>query len=246
MFDLKGRQALITGASGGLGSAIARVMHHQGAIIGISGTRVEALECLADELGRERVHILPGRLDTDEGPQQLFKEADEKMGGVDILVNNAGLTRDNLLMRMKDVDWDLVLKVNLTAVFKLSREALRGMMKRRWGRIINISSVVGSTGNPGQTNYAATKAALEGFGKSLALEVASRGITVNAVAPGFIDTVMTDVLPEEQKSKLIQGIPMGRIGKPVDIASAVSFLASEEAGYITGQSLHVNGGLCMV
>jgi 3-oxoacyl-[acyl-carrier protein] reductase len=246
MFRLTGRKALITGASGGIGAEIARVLHGQGATVGLSGTRKEALEALAAELGGERLVVLPAHLDTVDGPGLLMAEAERALDGIDILVNNAGLTRDGLILRMKDEDWDRVLQVNLTAVFKLCREGVRGMMKRRWGRIINISSVVGTTGNPGQTNYAATKAALGGFGKSLALEVASRGITVNAVAPGFIETKMTNVLSDDQKSKIITNVPMGRIGCPGDIAASVAFLASEEAAYITGQTLHVNGGMAMV
>ena len=245
MLDLTGRKALITGASGGIGSAIAEALHAQGAIVGISGTRLDALEKLAYRLG-DRVVILPGRLGTAEGPQQLIQEAELALEGIDILINNAGLTRDNLLMRLKDEDWESVLQVNLTAVFKLCREVLRGMMRRRWGRIISISSVVGKTGNAGQTNYAATKAGLEGFSKSLALEVASRGITVNLVAPGFIDTAMTHVLSDEQKNKLLEAIPLKRMGTPEDIAASVAFLASNEASYITGNNLHVNGGMVMV
>ncbi len=245
MLDLTGRKALITGASGGIGSAIAEALHAQGAIVGISGTRLDALEKLACRLG-DRVVILPGRLDTAEGPPQLIQEAELALEGIDILINNAGFTRDNLLMRLKDEDWESVLQVNLTAVFKLCREVLRGMMRRRWGRIISISSVVGKTGNAGQTNYAATKAGLEGFSKSLALEVASRGITVNLVAPGFIDTAMTHVLSDEQKNKLLEAIPLKRMGTPEDIAASVAFLASNEASYITGNTLHVNGGMVMV
>jgi 3-oxoacyl-[acyl-carrier protein] reductase len=190
--------------------------------------------------------ILPGRLDTTEGPQKLIQEAEVALEGIDILINNAGLTRDNLLMRLKDEDWESVLQINLTAVFKLCREVLRGMMRRRWGRIISISSVVGKTGNAGQANYAATKSGLEGFSKSLALEVASRGITVNLVAPGFIDTAMTHVLSDEQKNKLLETIPLKRMGTPEDIAASVAFLASDEASYITGNTLHVNGGMVMV
>ncbi|MGL6188268.1 MAG: 3-oxoacyl-[acyl-carrier-protein] reductase [Holosporales bacterium] len=245
MLDLTGRKALITGASGGIGSAIAEALHGQGAIVGISGTRLDALEKLAHRLG-DRVVILPGRLDTTEGPQKLIQEAEVALEGIDILINNAGLTRDNLLMRLKDEDWESVLQINLTAVFKLCREVLRGMMRRRWGRIISISSVVGKTGNAGQANYAATKSGLEGFSKSLALEVASRGITVNLVAPGFIDTAMTHVLSDEQKNKLLETIPLKRMGTPEDIAASVAFLASDEASYITGNTLHVNGGMVMV
>lgn len=246
MFSLEGRKTLLTGASGGIGAAIAQALHDRGATIGLSGTRQEALEELAQKLGGERVTVLPARLDTPEGPGQLVIDAEKHLGSIDILINNAGLTRDALIMRMKDEDWDAVLRVNLTAVFKLCRESIRHMMRGRWGRIINISSIVGTTGNAGQTNYAATKAALEGFGKSLALEVASRGITVNAIAPGFIETSMTNALSEEQKTKLLTAIPLGRIGSPADIAAGVTFLASEEARYVTGQTLHINGGMAMV
>ena len=213
MFDLSGKSALVTGASGGIGGAIARVLHAQGATVGLSGTRVDALEAL---------------------------------GGLDILVNNAGLTRDNLALRIKDADWDLVLEVNLTAAFRLTRASLRGMMKRRWGRIVGITSVVGVTGNPGQTNYAASKAGMIGMSKSLAQEVGSRGITVNCVAPGFIETAMTDALGEPQRDKLLGAIPAGRLGSSDDVAACVAFLASEEAAYVTGQTLHVNGGMAMI
>jgi len=246
MLNLEGRRALITGASGGIGAAIATALHRQGATVVLSGTRQAALEELAQALGGVRTEVIVADLQDPQAPQQLMSQVDKGGGGVDILVNNAGLNRDALLVRMTDDDWQQVLQVNLTAVFKLCRESVRGMMRRRWGRIINIASVVGTTGNPGQANYAATKAALGGFGKSLALEVASRGITVNAVAPGFIVTSMTDALGEDQKAKLTQHIPVGRLGTPEDVAAGVVFLASEEASYLTGHTLHINGGMIMV
>ena len=246
MFDLSGKTALVTGASGGIGSAIAKALHDQGAVVGLSGTRVEALEKVAAELGGDRVHVLPANLSEADAPADLIKRANEAMGQLDILVNNAGLTRDNLAMRLKDEDWDTVLAVNLTASFRLSKACLRGMMKRRWGRIIGITSVVGTTGNAGQANYAASKAGLIGMSKSLAQEVASRGITVNCVAPGFIATPMTDVLNDELKENLLTGIPCGKLGSPEDIASSVVYLSSNEAAYVTGQTLHVNGGMAMI
>ncbi len=246
MFDLSGKAALVTGASGGIGSAIAKALHDQGAIVGLSGTRVEALEKVAADLGGERVHVLPANLSEADAPADLVKRAGEAMGQLDILVNNAGLTRDNLAMRLKDEDWDTVLAVNLTASFRLSKACLRGMMKRRWGRIIGITSVVGTTGNAGQTNYAASKAGLIGMSKSLAQEVASRGITVNCVAPGFIATPMTDVLSDDLKDNLLSGIPCGKLGSPEDIATSVVYLSSDEAAYVTGQTLHVNGGMAMI
>jgi len=245
MFDLTGKKALVTGASGGIGSAIAQALHAQGATVGLSGTREEALNAVQAELG-DRAFILPCNLSDDDSLDQLSKQADEAMGGLDILVNNAGLTRDNLAMRLKDDDWDAVLNVNLRAAFKLSRAVLRGMMKKRWGRIIGITSVVGVTGNPGQANYAASKAGLIGMSKALAQEVASRGITVNTVAPGFIETAMTDALDDKQKEALIPGIPAGRLGTGDDISSACVYLASDEASYVTGQTLHVNGGMAMI
>lgn len=245
MFDLTGKTALITGASGGIGGAIAKALHARGATVGLSGTRVEPLEALAAELG-ERAHVLPCNLGDAAAVEALPKQAVEAMGGVDILVNNAGITRDNLFMRMSDDEWQSVLDVNLTATFKLCKGVLRGMMKARWGRIVNISSVVGATGNPGQANYAASKAGLIGMSKSLAYEVASRGITVNAVAPGFIATAMTDKLTEDQKTGILGQIPAGRMGTPDEIASAVVYLASSEASYITGATLHVNGGMSML
>jgi 3-oxoacyl-[acyl-carrier protein] reductase len=245
MFDLGGKSALVTGASGGIGGAAARALHGQGAAVTLSGTRTGPLEALAGELG-QRVHVAPCDLSDAQAVEALPKRAAELMGGVDILVNNAGITRDQLFMRMSDADWTTVLEVNLTSVMRLSRAVLRGMMKARWGRIVNISSVVGVTGNPGQANYAASKAAVIGMSKSLAQEVASRGITVNCVAPGFIATAMTEALNEEQKARIAAQIPAGRMGTPDEIAAAVLFLASSEAGYVTGQTLHVNGGMAMV
>lgn len=245
MFDLSGKTALVTGASGGLGSAIATALHGQGASVVLSGTRVEALEAVAAELG-ERAFVVPANLGDAESLDALAKQAEAATGQLDILVNNAGLTRDNLAMRLKDEDWETVLNVNLTAAFRLSRAVLRGMMKRRWGRIIGITSIVGVTGNPGQANYAASKAGMIGMAKSLAQEVASRGITVNCLAPGFIETAMTDALGDQQQEKLLGSIPAGRMGTPADIASGVVYLASEEASYVTGQTLHVNGGMAMI
>jgi len=236
----------VTGASGGLGASIARILHSQGAKVGLSGTRVGALESLAGELGGDRVAVLPCNLSDPDSLGSLAGAAEEALEGVDILINNAGLTRDGLAMRMKDEDWDLVLQVNLTAAFKLSKAMLRGMMKRRWGRIIGVTSIVGVTGNPGQANYAASKAGMIGMTKSLAQEVASRGITANCVAPGFIETAMTDALPDGQKEKLLSAIPTARLGQPDDIAAAVAYLASDEAAYVTGQTLHVNGGMAMI
>ncbi|MBT5157513.1 MAG: 3-oxoacyl-[acyl-carrier-protein] reductase [Rhodobiaceae bacterium] len=245
MFDLSGKTALVTGASGGIGNQIARTLHAAGANVGLAGTRESVLQALADELG-DGAHVLVADLSTAEGATELAAKAETAMGGLDILVNNAGITRDGLAMRMKDEDWDAVLEVNLTSGFRLIRAALRGMMKRRHGRIIGITSVVGVTGNPGQANYAATKAGMIGMSKSLAQEVASRGITVNCVAPGFIATPMTDELPEAQKQALTQAIPAGRLGEGGDIAAACLYLASDEAAYVTGQTLHVNGGMAMI
>mgnify|MGYP001209861294 FL=1 len=245
MFDLQGKKALVTGASGGIGGAIAQVFNSQGAEVGLSGTRVDALEALAGEIG-SGAHVVPADLSSAEGVEQLVKDVMDAMGGIDILINNAGLTRDNLAMRLKDEDWQTVLDVNLTSAFRLSRAVLRSMMKARWGRIIGITSIVGVTGNPGQANYAASKAGMIGMSKSLAQEVASRGVTVNCVAPGFIATAMTDVLADEQKEKLNAGIPAGRMGAVDDIASACVYLASNEAAYVTGQTLHVNGGMAMI
>jgi 3-oxoacyl-[acyl-carrier protein] reductase len=245
MFDLSGKSALVTGASGGIGGAIARALHGQGAAVGLSGTRAEALEALASDLG-ERAHVLPCNLSDPAACAALPGQAEAALGGLDILVNNAGLTRDSLAVRLKDEDWDLVLEVNLSAAFRLIRASLRGMMKRRWGRIVGITSVVGVTGNPGQANYAASKAGMIGMSKSLAQEVASRGITVNSVAPGFIETAMTDGLGEPQREKLLAAIPAGRLGSPDDVAACVAYLASDEAAYVTGQTLHVNGGMAMI
>jgi 3-oxoacyl-[acyl-carrier protein] reductase len=245
MFDLTGKSALVTGASGGIGADIARALHAAGATVGLSGTRVEPLETLARELG-SRTHVLPCNLSDPVAVEGLVKQATEAMGAVDILVNNAGITRDGLAMRMSDEDWQAVIDVNLTATFRLCRAAIRGMMKARWGRIVNISSVVGQTGNAGQVNYAASKAGMVGLSKSLAAEVASRGITVNAVAPGFIETAMTDKLNDQQREGILGAVPAGRMGRPEEIAAAVLYLASPEAGYVTGATLHVNGGMAMV
>ena len=245
MFDLTGKSALVTGASGGIGAEIARALHAAGATVGLSGTRTEPLEALAGEL-QSRAHVLPCNLGDAAAVEALPKQAADVMGSVDILVNNAGITRDNLFMRMSDEEWQSVLDVNLTATFKLCKGVMRGMMKARWGRIVNISSVVGATGNPGQANYAASKAGMVGMSKSLAYEVASRGITVNAVAPGFIETAMTDKLTDDQKSVIMTQIPAGRMGNAAEIASAVLYLSSSEAGYVTGTTLHVNGGMAML
>ena len=245
MFDLSGKCALVTGASGGIGGAIAKALHAQGAKVTLSGTRVEPLEALAAELG-DGAFVLPCNLGDADAVAALPKDAEKAMGGLDILVNNAGMTRDQLFMRMSDADWDTVLAVNLTSAMRLSRAVMRGMMKARWGRIVNITSVVGTAGNPGQANYCAAKAGLTGMSKALAQEVASRGITVNCIAPGFIATAMTDKLNDEQKGRITASIPTGRMGAPEEIASAVLYLASAEAGYITGATLHVNGGMDMV
>lgn len=244
MFDLTGKNALITGASGGIGGEIAKALHAAGATVGLSGTRVEPLEALAAELG-ERAFVLPCNLSDKDSVVALPKAAAEAMGSVDILVNNAGITRDNLFMRMSDDEWDSVLNVNLTSTMRLCKGVLRPMMKARWGRIINISSIVGATGNPGQGNYAASKAGVVGMSKSLAYEVASRGITVNCVAPGFIATAMTDKLTDDQKEKINTQIPAARMGTPAEIAASVLYLASNEAGYTTGATIHVNGGMAM-
>ncbi|MBF0393980.1 MAG: 3-oxoacyl-[acyl-carrier-protein] reductase [Alphaproteobacteria bacterium] len=245
MFDLSGRKALVTGASGGIGGAIARALHGRGATVTLSGTRREALDGLAAELG-ERAHVVPCDLADSASVEALGKEAEAAMGGLDILVNNAGLTRDGLILRMKDDDWQSVIDVNLTATFRLCRAAVKGMMKRRFGRIVNIASIVGVTGNPGQVNYAASKAGMIGLTKSLAAEVGSRGITVNCVAPGFITTAMTEALNDDQRARLLAGIPAGRMGEPAEIAAAVVYLSSGEAAYVTGQTLHVNGGMAMI
>src|SRR6185312_4266570 len=245
MFDLTGKAALVTGASGGIGGAIARALHKQGATVTLSGTRADALEKLKGELG-ERAHVITARMDDAADIDRLLKDAEAEMGKVDILVNNAGITRDNISMRMKDEEWEKVLQVNLTGTFRLTRAAMRGMMKRRLGRVINITSIVGVTGNPGQANYAAAKAGLIGMSKSLAQELASRGITVNCVAPGFIATPMTDVLTDDQKKNILGRVPAARLGTPEEIAAAVVFLASDEAAYVTGQALHINGGMAMI
>lgn len=245
MFDLTGKRALVTGASGGIGGDTARALHAQGASVTLSGTRAEKLEELKAELG-DRAYVATCNLMDSADVDGLPAKAVEAMGGLDILVNNAGLTRDNLFMRMKDEEWDQVIQVNLTAAFRLARASLRGMMKQRWGRIISVTSVVGTMGNPGQGNYAATKAGLVGMSKSLAHEVASRNITVNCVAPGFIQTAMTDALTDDQKAAISTQIPAGRLGQGTDIAAAVVYLSSDEAGYVTGQTLHVNGGMAMI
>lgn len=245
MYDSNDKSALVTGASGGIGSAIARKLHAAGAKVALSGTRQEPLERLAEELG-ERAYILPCNLSDMAAVEVLPKQAIETLGSLDILVNNAGITRDNLFMRMSDEEWQSVIDVNLTATMKLCKGALRGMMKSRWGRIINISSIVGATGNPGQGNYAASKAGMVGMSKSLAYEVASRGITVYVVAPGFIATAMTDKLADDRKEAILAQIPAGRMGAAEDIASAVAFLASDGSGYVTGSTLHVNGGMAMI
>ncbi|MCO5730770.1 3-oxoacyl-[acyl-carrier-protein] reductase [Rhizobium sp. SSA_523] len=245
MFDLTGRKALVTGATGGIGEEIARMLHRQGATVGLHGTRAEKLEALAAELG-ERVHVFPANLGDREQVKALGEKAEAELGGVDILVNNAGITRDGLFVRMSDDDWDSVIEVNLTATFRLTRELTHPMMRRRFGRIINITSVVGVTGNPGQANYCASKAGMIGFSKSLAQEIATRNVTVNCIAPGFIESAMTDKLNDKQKDAILGAIPMKRMGAGADIASAVVYLASAEAGYVTGQTLHVNGGMAMI
>jgi 3-oxoacyl-[acyl-carrier protein] reductase len=245
MFDLTGKTALVTGASGGIGAAIARTLHGQGATVALSGTRTDALEKLAGELGG-RTHVLTCNLSDKDSVEKLVPSAEAAMGQLDILVNNAGLTRDGLFMRMKDEDWDTVIAVNLTATFRLARAAVKGMMKRRHGRIVSITSIVGVTGNPGQGNYAASKAGMIGMTKSLAAEVASRGITVNCVAPGFIESPMTEALNDKQKEAILAQVPAGKLGSGADVAAAVAYLASAEAQYVTGQTLHVNGGMAMI
>lgn len=245
MFSLTDRTALVTGATGGIGEAIARSLHACGATVTLSGTRAEKLEALAADLG-ERVHVVPANLSDREAVAALVPAAEAAMGSIDILVNNAGITRDNIFMRMKDDEWDQVLEVNLTSGFHICRAAIKGMMKRRSGRIIGITSVVGVTGNPGQVNYAATKAGMIGMYKSLAREVASRNITVNTIAPGFIETAMTDALNDKQKESILQTVPAGRLGTADEIAAATVYLASAEAAYMTGQTLHVNGGMAMI
>ena len=245
MFRLDGKSALVTGASGGIGAAIARALHAQGAAVALSGTRRDALDALAAELG-ERAFVCPADLRDATATDALIEAAEQAAGPLAILVNNAGLTRDMLALRMSDADWQTVLDVDLSAPFRLARAALRGMLRRRAGRIVNIASIVGATGNAGQANYAAAKAGLIGMTKALAQEVASRGITVNAVAPGFVTTPMTDKLSEQQRAKLTEAIPLGRIGSPEDVAAAVVYLASDEAGWVTGATLHVNGGMAMI
>jgi 3-oxoacyl-[acyl-carrier protein] reductase len=244
LFDLSGRRALVTGASGGIGEAIATTLHAQGAAVALSGTRVAVLEALAHRLG-ERAHVVPADLAAPEGADALVKAAEAALGGLDILVNNAGITRDGLLVRMKDEDWQQVIDVNLTAGFRLARASLRGMMKQRFGRIIAITSVIGAVGNPGQANYAASKAGMVGFSKALAAEVGARGITVNCIAPGFVETAMTEGLAAEQRARALDRIPLARFGTVGEIGAAAVFLASGEAGYITGQTLHINGGMAM-
>ena len=245
MFNLEGKRALVTGASGGIGGAIAAALHARGAIVTLSGTRKDALEALAGKLG-ERVDVAPADLANAAAVDALVPEAERRMGGLDILVNNAGLTRDGLAVRMKDEDWQAVIRVNLEAAFRLSRAALKGMMRQRFGRIVGITSVVGVTGNAGQANYAASKAGLIGMSKALAIEVATRGITVNCVAPGFIESAMTGKLNEKQRESILGTIPTGRLGTGAEVAAAVAFLASDEAAYITGQTIHVNGGMAMI
>jgi len=245
MFDLTGKGALVTGATGGIGESIARVLHGAGATVAISGTREERLKDLADELG-ERVHILPCNLSDREAVSKLAQAADETVGQLDILVNNAGITRDNLFMRMTDEEWDDVIAVNLTSVFALTRGALRGMMRRRYGRVVNIASISGMIGNPGQANYSASKAGMIGMTKSLAREVATRSITANCIAPGFIETPMTSALNEKQIEAIANAIPASDFGKPEDVAAAALYLASEESRYVTGHTIHVNGGMVMV
>ena len=245
MFDLAGKKALITGASGGIGRAIAKQFHAQGAVVAISGTRKEVLQELADELG-ERVHVLPCNLTDREAVGNLITEADEALDGIDILVCNAGVTRDNLALRMKDTDFDDIIEINLRATFILNKAALKKMVRRKWGRIINIASVVAVSGNPGQANYVASKAGMIGMSKSFAAESASRNITVNCIAPGFIATKMTDALTDDQKNHILKTIPRRKLGSPDDIAASAVFLASDEAGYMTGQTLHINGGMLMI
>ena len=245
MFDLTDRKALVTGASGGIGEQIARQLHANGASITLTGTRIEKLNELASELG-ERAHVCVANLSNRAEINSLVEEASSKMDGIDILVNNAGITRDNLVLRMKDDEWDELLELNLSAAFQISRAVLRGMIKQRFGRIIGISSVVGVTGNPGQVNYAATKAGMIGMNKSLAYEVATRNVTVNSIAPGMIETPMTDSLNDSQREAILANIPMGRLGQGSEIAAAVVFLASNEASYITGQTIHINGGMAMI
>jgi 3-oxoacyl-[acyl-carrier protein] reductase len=245
MFDLTGKTALVTGATGGIGGAIARAFHQQGATVAISGTRREVLDQLAAEL-KDRVHVLPCNLADKDEVEALVPKAEEVMGKLDVLVANAGITKDNLLVQLRDEDWDQVVAVNLTATFRLARAAVRGMMRRRFGRVIGITSVVGVTGNPGQGNYTATKAGMIGMIKSIAAEYAKRGVTANCIAPGFIATAMTDKLNDKQREAILARVPAGRLGGGTDVAAAAVFLASDEAGYVTGQTLHVNGGMAMI
>lgn len=245
MFDLSGKTALVTGASGGIGGAIARTLARQGAVVALSGTRIEALEALASEIGGS-ARVVPADLGAEGAVEGLARAAEQQMGGIDILVANAGMTRDGLLLRMSNEDWRRVIDINLTSVFQLIRASLRGMMKKRWGRIVGITSVVGVTGNPGQVNYAASKAGMIGMIKAVGHEVASRGITANCVAPGFIETEMTGGLPEQRRQAIVNAVPMRRLGAPDDVAASVLFLASEEAAYVTGQTVHVNGGMVMI
>jgi 3-oxoacyl-[acyl-carrier protein] reductase len=245
MFDLSGKTALVTGATGGIGGAIARALHRQGATVAISGTRPDALEGLHTEL-KDRVHVLPCNLADKTEVEALVPKAEEAMGKLDILVANAGITKDNLFVQLRDEDWDQVIEVNLTATFRLTRAAVRGMMRRRFGRVIGITSVVGVTGNPGQGNYTAAKAGMIGMLKSVAQEYAKRGVTANCIAPGFIATPMTDKLNDKQRESILTKVPAGRLGTPADVAASVVFLASDEAAYLTGQTLHVNGGMAMI
>lgn len=245
MFSLEGKTALVTGATGGIGESIARALHAQGCVVGVSGRNKEKLDALAASLGN-RVHVLPADLSDAAATDKLVEDATAAMSKIDILINNAGLTKDNLALRLKDEDWQAVLDVNLTAPFRLARACLKGMMKSRWGRIVNITSIVGVTGNPGQTNYAASKAGMIGWSKSMAAEIASRNVTVNCIAPGFIATAMTHVLDDAQKEKLNASIPAGRMGTADEIAAAAVYLASNEAAYVTGQTIHVNGGMAMI
>ena len=245
MFDLSGKTALVTGASGGIGGAIARTLAQQGAAVALSGTRIDALQALASEIG-ESARVVPADLGAEGAVDALARAAEAQMGGIDILVANAGVTRDGLLLRMSDDDWRRVIDINLTSTFQLIRASMRGMMKKRWGRIIGITSVVGVTGNPGQVNYAASKAGMIGMIKAVAHEVASRGITANCVAPGFIETEMSGALPEQRRQAILDAVPMGRLGVPDDVAASVLFLASDEAAYVTGQTVHVNGGMAMI
>ena len=245
MFDLSGKTALVTGATGGIGAAVARALHSQGATVAISGTRAAVLDALANELGRQRVHVLPCDLADKDAVERLVPSAEEKMEKLDILVANAGVTKDNLFVQMRDEDWDQVIAINLTATFRLTRAAVKSMMRRRFGRVIGISSIVGVTGNPGQGNYTASKAGIIGMMKSVAAEYAKRNVTANCIAPGFIATPMTDKLNDKQREAILGRVPAGRLGTPADVAAAAVYLASDEAAYVTGQTLHINGGMAM-